>query len=295
MECKVCGKNYGFKNDYPNIKGDYSYITCMNCGSGILDPFPKTKVFQEKYDTEEYYDDLSAKAKNKFLDFFLNMRIYEMPWEFVSNFEIKKNNALDVGCGNGEFLYEVKKFGFNVYATDYSKIALERTRKKVNEKKENFYLGDFSNIDFNERFNLISFWHVLEHVESPSKYLEKAFSILEKDGVVVGEVPNYNSLILSIFKDKYSWIMIPEHITYYSPKSLEMVLRNQGFTDIMVFNPNRAVINLTASLMNIIKSFSLTPNLEKCIYFSSLLITIPIMIIISIFNKGEVLRFYAKK
>lgn len=267
----------------------------MNCGSGILDPFPITEVFQEKYDTEEYFNDLSSKVKNKFFDFFLNMRIYEMPWEYVSNFEIQKNNALDVGCGNGEFLYEMKKLGFSVFATDYSKIALDRTRKKVDGEKENFYLGEFSEIKIDKNFSLISFWHVLEHVENPSKYLKKAFEILEKDGVVVGEVPNYNSWTLSLFKDKYSWIMIPEHIIYYSPKSLEMLLRNQGFKDIMIFNPNRAVINLTSSLMNALKIFSLNENFEKLIYYFSMLITIPVMIIISIFNKGEVLRFYAKK
>lgn len=295
MKCNVCGKNYGFKNDYPNITVNYSYITCMNCGSGILDPFPITEVFQEKYDTEEYFNDLSSKVKNKFFDFFLNMRIYEMPWEYVPNFEIQKNNALDVGCGNGEFLYEMKKLGFSVFATDYSKIALDRTRKKVDGEKENFYLGEFSEIKIDKNFSLVSFWHVLEHVENPSKYIKKAFEILEKDGVVVGEVPNYNSWTLSLFKDKYSWIMIPEHIIYYSPKSLEMLLRNQGFKDIMIFNPNRAVINLTSSLMNALKIFSLNENFEKLTYYFSMLITIPIMIIISIFNKGEVLRFYAKK
>jgi len=295
MNCNVCSKNYGFKNDYPNIKDGYSYITCLNCGAGILDPFPRNEVFQEKYNTEEYYEDLSAKAKNKFLDVFLNLRLYEMPWEFVENFEVSKNNALDVGCGNGEFLHELKKSGFKVFATDYSKIALERTRKKVKEPKENFYLGDFSKIDFNQKFSLISFWHVLEHVSSPSSYIKKSYSLLEKDGVIVGEVPNYKSLVLSIFHKNYNWIMIPEHIIYYSPKSLEMILKNEGFTDIMIYNPNRAVINLTSSFGNILKSFSLSKNLERIVYYSSMIFSIPLMIIFSLFNKGEVIRFYAKK
>jgi hypothetical protein len=101
--------------------------------------------------------------------------------------------------------------------------------------------------------------------------------------------------MLFLFNKKYNWIMIPEHIIYFSPKSLEIILNNAGFKDITIFNPNRAIINFSSSLMNLLSSLALNRNLEKIIYFSSLLCTIPIMMILSIFNRGEVLRFYAKK
>ena len=295
MVCNVCKKNLGFKNDFSNIKDNYSYITCLNCSAGILNPFPESEIFQEKYDTEEYYDKLSEKEKNKFYDWFLNLRIYEMFWVFVTNLNLEKGKILDVGCGNGEFLSELKKEGFEVYATDYSKIALERTRKRTNSPEENFYKGDFSKIQFNESFKMISFWHVLEHVNDPCSYINKAYSLLENDGVIVGEVPNYKSLMLFLFNKKYNWIMIPEHIIYYSPKSLEIILNSAGFKDIKIFNPNRAIINFSSSLINFLAPLDLNRGLEKIIYFTSLIFTIPIMIILSIFSRGEVLRFYAKK
>lgn len=295
MLCKVCKKDLGFRNDFPKIKDKYSYITCLNCSAGILDPFPKPEIFQEKFETEDYYDNLSAKANNKFYDWFLNLRIYEMFWEFVLRLDLDKGKILDVGCGNGEYLYELKKEGFDVYATDYSKIALSRTQKRTSAPQKNFYQGDFSEINFEERFKIVSFWHVLEHVGDPSSYLQKAYSVLENEGIVVGEVPNYNSLVLAIFKKKYNWLMIPEHIIYFTPKSLELILEEAGFKNIVIFNPNRSVINFSSSISNFLSYLEINSGLVKVIYFSSLILTIPLMILFSIINRGEVLRFYAKK
>ena len=294
MKCNVCEKDLGYKLEFFRIKDKYSYISCNNCQVGLLSPFPSTQEFQEKYNTEEYYDELSSKSNNKILDFLLNFRTYEYFWDFALHY-VNKGKALDVGCGNGEYLENLKNNGLQVFATDYSEIALERTRKRTKSSKENFYHGDFSDIRFDIKFDVISFWHVLEHVEKPYTYIKKSYELLNDGGFIMGEVPNYKSLVLQIFKENYSWIMIPEHIIYYSPFTLEYLLKEYGFKDVYIYNPNRAILNFSTSIKKTLEEIIKDKFIINMIFFVSIFLTLPMMFILSYFNKGEVLRFVAKK
>jgi len=294
MKCNLCDKDFGFTSTYLHIKDKFSYITCNNCKVGLLTPFPTPQEFQEKYNTEIYYDELSSKSENKFADFFLNFRIYEFPWDFTLEY-IKEGKALDVGCGNGEYLENLKDNGFEIFATDYSQIALDRTIKRTKAKSTNFFLGDFSEINFPHKFDSISFWHVLEHVEKPQSYIKKSFDLLNDGGYIVGEVPNYDSLILKIFKENYSWIMIPEHIIYYSNFSLSYALKEAGFSEIYIHNPNRAILNFSTSIKVWLDRKFSENKFNSLIFYASIIFTIPLMMILSYFNKGEVLRFVARK
>jgi len=294
MKCNLCEKDFGFKSEYLHIKDKFNYITCHNCQVGLLSPFPTPEEFQEKYNTEIYYDELSSKSKNRLADFLLNFRIYEFPWDFTLEY-LQRGKALDVGCGNGEYLENLKNNSFEIYATDYSQIALDRTRKRTKTPKENYWLGDFSEINFPHKFDVISFWHVLEHVEKPMTYFKKSHELLNNGGYIVGEVPNYDSWVLKIFKQDYSWIMIPEHIIYYSYYSLDYALKEAGFTDIYIHNPNRAILNLSTSFKVWLDKKTKHPKLNNILFYASIFITLPVMIIFSLLNKGEVLRFVARK
>lgn len=294
MKCNLCEKDFGFKIEYFHIKNKFNYVTCNNCKVGLLSPFPTTEEFQEKYNTEIYYDELSSKSENKYADFLLNFRIYEFPWDFAMEF-VQKGKALDVGCGNGEYLENLKNNKLEIYATDYSQIALDRTMKRTNSPKKNFWLGDFSEIKFPIKFDLISFWHVLEHVEKPHSYIKKSYDLLNDGGYIVGEVPNYDSLTLKMFKENYSWIMIPEHIIYYSYFSLDFILKEAGFEEIYIHNPNRAILNLSTSIKVWLDKKIPNSDFSKFLFYVSIFFTLPLMIIFSFFNKGEVLRFVARK
>ena len=75
MNCKVCNQDFGFRNDFLYIKDGLSYITCQFCNTGFLYPYPESKIFQEKYTKEEYYDDLSGKKLNFLFDFILKFSL----------------------------------------------------------------------------------------------------------------------------------------------------------------------------------------------------------------------------
>lgn len=290
--CHICQHTFTPSEKIGPLK-EYNYFTCPNCQGGTIDPYPKQEGFQKLYSEESYYQGLSAPASNHVIDSLLNLRTYELPSEYVAQLK-SSGKALDVGCGNGEFLSELKARGWSVWGADISDIAVKNTQRRTGET-DHIIHEEFSQLEISQSFDVISFWHVLEHINNVSEYLSKAFKLLESDGYIVGEVPNYNSFTFRLFKADYAWVMVPEHIIYFSRHSLELMLNQAGFKNVKVSCPNRAVLNFSYSLKRYFEHIQMNSNLAKILFLLSLPCSFLVGILSSIFGQGEVLRFYAQK
>ena len=291
MKCPFCHVKFQVDN-LIEVGRKYSYSVCKHCGGAVLIPQPKREEVHEIYSSDRYFSDLSKPHKNIFIQLLLGIKVFKGQNEWILT-EFKKGSVLDVGCGNGIFLNDLKKSGWNVWGSDISKIAVKNTGKLIGPKRVK--VGRFTSQRFSGRFDLISFWHVLEHVENPTRYLKKAYYFLKKGSHVVGEVPNFGSLNLRIFKSNYSWLMIPEHRLYFSNKALYEVLKKAGFVSINIFSVPRALLNFSLSLNNILKR-KRAPKILRFLFF---LVTLPISLGFTFLNsgikRGEVLRFSARK
>lgn len=212
VNCNLCSsKNYSvlFK------VGNSSVVKCDNCGFKFLNPIPVER------DLMKYYSNLSS-SKIELLD--KSPVEYEQSLQRIKLIEIyvKKGKILDVGSGCSNFVVIAKERGWNVSAVEIreeSKRLLKKFLiKSVEEKKiENNY------------FNCITLSQVLEHVSDPSKKLKLYYKKLIKGGIVVIEVPNIESLGFKLLKNKWYFIMNPQHISYFSKKTLTKMLEKAGF------------------------------------------------------------------
>lgn len=191
-----------------------SYWQCKDCEIAWLKKFPKAE-----YD-ETYYKGKSSIAQKLFSP--IALFFYRVRETYAGNKKI--NTWIDVGAGEGGFVKTVHS---------KRKIGVEVSKSGRKMMKE-IGLETLTDQQFLEvkglNANVISFWHVLEHVEKPWEYLESAKRNLEKNGKIVVGIPDYTSLEAQAFK-KYWFHLVPEyHIWHFSPSSFKKVLEQAGFS-----------------------------------------------------------------
>ena len=216
-------------------KGKIELIDCKKCKFIHIMPLPTEKELLEFYKKEFY-----QKSKPSYLNQdekerkYWNMS-YDEKLNVLEEENIRNKKILDIGSGGGFFLRRAKERGWDVLGIEPSLIAAKYAKKYKIPTLVNF----FEKIDFSkrEKFGAIHMNAVLEHSRSPDKILEISHNILERNGMVIVEVPNeFNPLQLiaqkRLKKDEW-WVVPEEHLNYFNFKSLSKLLKKNGFEIIL--------------------------------------------------------------
>jgi len=233
----------------------------------------------------------------------------------------KKNiKLLDIGCGRGHFLSFLKKKGWLVYGTESSEISGSKAKKKVGDQSilisQNF--EDLKKID--TTFDIITLWHVLEHIENPKKIVALIDKKLVNNGYLVIEVPNFNSIQHLINKNDWIHLDCPRHVIHFSKEGLVKFFDVEKFKIIKssTFSLEFGFYGMLQSLLNLfvpapnylfslirkknakLKKISLIKNYLSMFLTIILLIPLSFISIILesiaiIFKSGGILRVVIKK
>ena len=150
--------------------------------------------------------------------------------------QTKPGYLLDVGCGLGTFLSLAESFGWQVSGTEVSEFAVSYAKKEL---ARDVFLGNLEKAGFeNNYFDVVTLWHVLEHVQRPVKLLAEVKRIIKPGGLVVIEVPNVRylpQLIKGVLKAGNPYFYIcpennPEkHLSHFDGKTLKRILSRADF------------------------------------------------------------------
>ena len=142
--------------------------------------------------------------------------------------KIPRGRILDVGCGRGLMLRELKRNGWDCYGTEYSPQAAQATSEVLNIPV--YVTADIASCRFQDGyFDVVSLWHVFEHIPNPQNILKEIRRILKPRGVLIVEVPNLFSLQAKIAKGKWIHLDSPRHFFHYSIHNLKIILEANGF------------------------------------------------------------------
>lgn len=157
----------------------------------------------------------------------------------------KTNKMLDVGCGPGLFLIEAKKRGWEVYGTEFTDNQLTYLENKgINTLK-----GKLNNASFeDELFDVIISSEVIEHINNPVEEIQHFHRLLRKGGVVYITTPNFNALERYLLKGDYDIIEYPEHLSYYTPKTIDLLLTQNGFKKLKITTTGISLARIKKSL-----------------------------------------------
>ena len=136
-------------------------------------------------------------------------------------------SLLDIGCGSGTFLSVAHRHGFSACGMDQSPHAVAAAGNLQGIEVRQGEVG--SGVWEGRRFDFVSMFHVLEHLPDPRTGLSYAAGLLRPGGSLLIQVPNVASVQARVFGRRWYGLDVPRHVVNFSPRALELLLREAGF------------------------------------------------------------------
>jgi SAM-dependent methyltransferase len=201
----------------------FAYVRCPGCGLVYLNPRPGSE------ETLGYYNlDYYGEGEKKFGGWIEAARLHFAGKRArrVSRFLSRKGRVLDVGCGQGSFLRLLQREGWEVLGTELA----EEPARRARQAGVPVILGEIREGQFGEgALDLVTLWHVIEHLRDPAGVLRRISPMVAKKGLVAISTPNVESVQARAFREKWFHLDPPRHLFLFSPETLNRLMAQAGF------------------------------------------------------------------
>jgi len=221
----------GVTDLFHGIKGTWDLLECTDCGLVYIDPLIPESVIADYY-PGDYAAYVAVEGVSHPLARFLKALAilpYTLRFGQPGYFPPPFGNArmLDIGCGAGLFIREMSSLGWQGTGLDISAQAIEIAKRHNPEAK--FIVGFFGEIEPDERFDLVTMHHILEHLHRPKKVIADCYRLLSPGGKFVVSVPNIASWEAKLFGRRWKGLDIPRHMVHFKEFVLLAMLEEAGF------------------------------------------------------------------
>lgn len=236
IHCNICNSTRAEKlflsqnihGRFLQSKSDVFHLyKCVECKNIFLGKVRIDKDYYKKYYSQNYYAiDLGNPLFNAIIEVMDRFSFWMKEKMILSNLKLRKNiQILDVGCGIGKFLNHLDNKKFFKYGVEINKKgAIEAGKKGIT-----VYTTDFLKLNMSKKFDVITMWHVLEHLPQPQKAIDKVFELLDKNGIFLFAVPNSACLGFSIGKKYFYHLDSPRHLFIPNLDNLKLMLKKSRF------------------------------------------------------------------
>lgn len=241
--CEVCGSaSIQFQSnikDHSISKQDFLLLKCADCHFLFTGNAPTEENAGAFYQSEDYisHSDTSKGLVSKLYHSVRDIMLGKKK-ALLDHLGAKKT-LLDVGSGTGYFLAHMQKHGYQTKGIE------------IDDKARSFSINQFGldvgspekllNNQINSTFGYITLWHVLEHLYRPNDYLQAMKALLDDDGYLIIALPNYTCFDAKYYDTFWAGYDVPRHLWHFTPKSLDLMLKNNGFEiiskELMPFDP----------------------------------------------------------
>ena len=229
---------------------------------GYLETIPKPSLdkLPEYYQTEDYISHTDSK-RNLFEKVYHSIREISLKrkLKLINSFKTEQKTLLDFGCGTGDFLNTAQNNNWIVSGIEPNKEARLIANSKTNQAVfDSNHINNFEK----QSFDVITLWHVLEHVPNLEAQIVQLKALLKPSGVLIIAVPNYKSYDSNYYKQFWAALDVPRHLWHFNQKSVSKLFAKINMSVVktlpMVFDSYYVSLlseKYKSGWMNIFKAF----------------------------------------
>jgi SAM-dependent methyltransferase len=234
--CPACGSDTSERerevtDRFDTIPGQsFTIVRCTRCRLLFVNPRPDADSLGEFYKAEAYDPFVSSREQST---------LFSRTYQLARGFSVRRKasrvtrnlplgaKTLDVGCATGEFMVELKRRGYEPFGVEPSPFAADFARKKHGLT---VWDGDVHAVPATAGpFDLITLWHVLEHIHDLQSALGRLRELLKDDGRLAIAVPNPLSSDAKAYGNAWVAWDTPRHLYHFEPAVMVDLLQRAGF------------------------------------------------------------------
>ena len=213
--------------DYTVSKRDFNIVECTSCGFKLTNPVPDADAIGAYYQSEDYvsHSNTNKGLINSLYQMIRRRTIRQKGEKIIRHFGKKTGSILDYGAGTGTFLAHMKSIGWETVGLEPSpeaRLVAEKEYQILLHPPEHLHHLPANSAD------VITLWHVLEHVHTLNETLARLTQILKNDGLMVIAVPNCTAYEAQVFGRHWAAYDVPRHLYHFSIETMTRLLAKHG-------------------------------------------------------------------
>jgi len=227
-KCPLCNstsiQNFIICKDHLVSGESFAINECLTCSFKFTNPRPEDQELSKYYQSDNY---ISHTSKANSLRHFLYklVRSYTLQKKLaLINRLSEKGNILDVGCGTGDFLKTCSDNHWNVQGVEPD----TKARAKAEELLQTTLFDNLFSCDSLHSFDVITLWHVLEHLPDLNATIDHLKKLLAQKGIILFALPNVDSYDANKFKEYWAGYDVPRHLYHFNPATFKNLMKNHN-------------------------------------------------------------------
>ncbi|MCP4974519.1 MAG: class I SAM-dependent methyltransferase [Maribacter sp.] len=220
-------KSYLKTKDYAVTGEEFELLYDESLKMLVTEPQPQD--LDKYYESDNYISHTDA-SKSFFDKIYQTVKKYSL-WKkvrLIENYATDGKTLLDVGAGTGDFLLAAKNKDWDIEGIEPNQDAKIRAQEKGIELLASLDLLS------NNKYDIITLWHVLEHLSNLDEQIKKVVTLLNEKGTLIIAVPNFNSYDAKHYKEYWAAYDVPRHLWHFSKEAIEKLFSYHGMRVIKV-------------------------------------------------------------
>jgi len=218
IRCCVCGNSDQSEFKVKYQKTNFAVVTCNKCNLYFIPPYYRKKITYGNYKDEKVTD--AVRQGNNWV----KIQRHKLRLKFIKKYK-SSGDLFDLGAGWGHFMLAGKEMGYNVSGIEISEQPYLYSKNDLHLPVEHI---DFFEMKEEKKFDVVTLWDVLEHIDEADKFVEKIARITKPDGILVLQVPQIDSYFAKKHKDNWKMMGL-DHVNYFGKDTVTLLLEKYGF------------------------------------------------------------------